>query len=227
MEKIVSIKSNKYLKFILIFFLGLLCIFEKNSYSKPFSVEQTYPQRDILTHIYDLTGGGNWKNYKNWLDDSQSECSWFGVTCDETKNVIMLRLGDNNLSGQIPNEILKLKNLKELDLGGNQQISGTLSDFIVPASEKLLKLERLFLCCMNLSGSIPPEIGNFNKLNTLHLQANKLSGQIPNELLELNNLKELDLGGNKQMLGTLSDFIVPASNRKKFNQIFFDQQKLN
>ncbi|MCP4344044.1 MAG: hypothetical protein GY795_00780 [Desulfobacterales bacterium] len=55
----------------------------------------------------------------------------------------------------------------------------------------------LLLFNNQLSGSIPPELGNLTNLTWLFLYANKLSGAIPPELVNLTNLQQLSLGYNK------------------------------
>ena len=55
----------------------------------------------------------------------------------------------------------------------------------------------LNLTTSDLSGHIPPELGNLSELRTLHLYGNELSGEIPPELGRLENLDTLDLGDNR------------------------------
>ena len=45
----------------------------------------------------------------------------------------------------------------------------------------------------DLSGEIPPELGNLSRLRTLYLDDNALSGEIPPELGSLSNLEALEL----------------------------------
>lgn len=49
----------------------------------------------------------------------------------------------------------------------------------------------------NLTGSIPPELGNLTNLRTLFLHRNMLSGAIPLELAKLTLLETLALSGNR------------------------------
>jgi Leucine-rich repeat (LRR) protein len=53
----------------------------------------------------------------------------------------------------------------------------------------------IMLSC-NLTGRIPPEIGNFSKLELLDLENNKLSGSIPSEIGKLSNLTHFFIAHN-------------------------------
>lgn len=55
---------------------------------------------------------------------------------------------------------------------------------------------RLTLANNNLSGRIPPELGNLVALEKLELSRNRLAGLIPPELGHLASLEELQLSGN-------------------------------
>jgi len=57
-------------------------------------------------------------------------------------------------------------------------------------------ITRIYRDNKNLSGSIPPEIGNLTQLTVLDLSGNHLSGSIPLEIGNLTQLTELDLSGN-------------------------------
>ena len=46
-----------------------------------------------------------------------------------------------------------------------------------------------------LSGNIPPELGNLHDLAHLDLRRNQLRGELPAELLKLSNLSKLELEG--------------------------------
>ena len=84
-----------------------------------------------------------------------------------------------------------------LALGGNQ-----LSGSIPPELGNLANLTWLALYGNQLSGSIPPELGNLTNLTDLNLYGNQLSGSIPPELGNLTNLTGLRLGGN-QLSGSI------------------------
>ncbi|KAE8729168.1 putative LRR receptor-like serine/threonine-protein kinase [Hibiscus syriacus] len=59
----------------------------------------------------------------------------------------------------------------------------------------------------NLSGTLPPTIGNLTNLQLLSLQNNNISGNIPSELGKLSKLENIDLSNNRfegRIPGTLS-----------------------
>ena len=77
-------------------------------------------------------------------------------------------------------------------LSGNQ-LSGT----IPPELGNLAHLESLNLYGNQLSGTIPAELGNLANLEHLDLSGNRLSGEIPAALGNLLSLPRLDLSGNQ------------------------------
>ena len=73
------------------------------------------------------------------------------------------------------------------------QLTGT-----IPAElGSLTNLKTLWLSGNQLSGEIPAELGSLTNLKTLWLSGNQLSGEIPAELGSLTNLKTLWLSGNQ------------------------------
>ena len=72
----------------------------------------------------------------------------------------------------------------------------------VSLDESASRVEELALGRGQLSGSIPPEIGNLSNLTSLYLGFNQLSGSIPRELGNLSNLTWLSLSVN-QLSGSI------------------------
>ena len=70
-----------------------------------------------------------------------------------------------------------MSNLTQLILGSNQ-----LTGSIPPEIGNLTNLEVLWLSDNQLTGSIPPEIGNLTNLIGLRLNDNQLTGIIPDEI---------------------------------------------
>ena len=64
------------------------------------------------------------------------------------------------------------------------------------------RITKLELHDKNLSGPIPPELGNLTSLRTLALTKNRLTGPIPSELSYLTTLEDLALGAN-QLIGPI------------------------
>ena len=96
-----------------------------------------------------------------------------------------------------------------LALGGNQ-----LSGSIPPELGNLANLTWLALYGNQLSGSIPPELGNLTNLTDLNLGGNQLSGSIPPELGNLTNLQRLRLGGN-QLSGSIPPELGNLTNLQR------------
>lgn len=76
-------------------------------------------------------------------------------------------LSDNNISGEIPEEITSLLGLRSLNLSGN-----------------------------HLMGVIPKEIGNMELLESLDLSRNQLSGELPQSMSDLTFLSHLNVSYN-------------------------------
>ncbi|MBH08995.1 MAG: hypothetical protein CMG74_01355 [Candidatus Marinimicrobia bacterium] len=73
--------------------------------------------------------------------------------------------------------VYSVENTTELDLSDND-----LSGSIPPEIGNLTNLTELYLNTNDLSGSIPPEIGNLTNLTYLNLCRNNLTGVIPDEI---------------------------------------------
>ncbi|XP_020080032.1 LRR receptor-like serine/threonine-protein kinase GSO1 [Ananas comosus] len=93
-------------------------------------------------------------------------------------------LSENNLSGQIPKEIVALVLLRSLNLSGNH-LNGMIPELI----GDMHSLESLDLSLNELQGAIPQSLSALTFLNYLNLSYNNLSGRIPtgNQLSTLNN----------------------------------------
>ena len=72
-----------------------------------------------------------------------------------------------------------------------------LTGTIPPEIGNLVNLRELYLYNNQLTGEIPPEIGNLINLESLYLEKNGLTGTIPPEIGQLINLKWLHLSDNQ------------------------------
>ncbi|KAK4754760.1 hypothetical protein SAY87_008517 [Trapa incisa] len=96
----------------------------------------------------------------------------------------LLKLSDNQFTGTIPVELGMLSRLTELQMGGNL-FSGDIPQEI--GSLKSLQIA-LNLSFNNLSGVIPPMLGNLWMLMNILLNNNHLTGPIPASFLSLSSL---------------------------------------
>ncbi|KAI4351082.1 hypothetical protein L6164_005467 [Bauhinia variegata] len=120
------------------------------------------------------------------------------------KQLVVLRLYENKLSGDIPLELGECSGLKGLLLGGNF-FQGS-----IPSSLGSLKsLEFLDLSRNNLSGTIPGELRKLSILKSLNLSFDHLHGEIPTGGV-FSNITGLSLYGNEDLCGRLPEIKLPA-----------------
>ena len=210
-----------------------------------------HPDYEALIALYQSTQGENWTNNEGWLQGAQgTSCDpcnyngapWYGVTCAGNR-VSEIRLGDeftgegNNLTGEIPEELFQLDQLRVLFLDNN-----SLSGNIDSAIHNLNRLESLSLSSNDYSGEILQDWGELDRLTYLVLSRNNftklpqvypsnvqifrasnnlLVDTIPSSLWSSEFLFELDLSGN-ELSGELSEdictsnsiFVVNLSNNR-------------
>lgn len=153
-----------------------------------------------LKAFYESTNGNNWLNQAGW-DEIIRNQPQPPKNCKLTKlqgvklykdRVSFLSLPDNNLVGNIPEEIGKLKSLFNLELENNKLIG-----FIPPEIGNFTKLKILNLSNNQLNGNIPPEIGELCRVEKLNLRNNQLSGDIPAGVIGLKRVESLSLAQNR------------------------------
>eukprot|EP00261_Vitis_vinifera_P036281 XP_019077524.1 PREDICTED: leucine-rich repeat receptor protein kinase EMS1-like [Vitis vinifera] len=109
--------------------------------------------------------------------------------------VVGIDLSDNNLSGELPQEITRLFGLVVLNLSGNH-ISGQIPENI----SMLHQLLSLDLSRNKLSGSIPSSMVSLTFLSYLNLSNNNFSGKIP-FIGQMTTFNELAFVGNPNLCG--------------------------
>ncbi|XP_026444132.1 LRR receptor-like serine/threonine-protein kinase FLS2 [Papaver somniferum] len=127
-----------------------------------------------------------------------------------------LGLEDNLLSGGIPVELGKLKNLQILAVGINR-LQGSIPDSICSCTA----LTGLGLYENKLTGMIPSCIGNLVNLQLLSVYNNTLVGSIPVSIGKLGALQALEVSVN-QLSGVIPSEIGNLSELQQFN-IFQNQ----
>ncbi|XP_059431535.1 MDIS1-interacting receptor like kinase 2-like [Corylus avellana] len=106
-------------------------------------------------------------------------------------NLRIIGMFNNSLEGRILCSLGQLKGLSILRLGMNSL------NFTIPSELGFCaNLTELGLATNSFTGEIPPEISLFTKLKYLYLYSNQLSGSIPYEIGNLKDLIELDLSKN-------------------------------
>ena len=161
-------------------------------------------------HILDIIDGNdNWNTYDydedygrlKYLDLGDFELTNLPQSIGNLSSLEELHLYFNQLTS-VPESIWNLSNLTHLYLGGNQQLTGS----IPPEIGNLTNLYILDLFGTQFTGEIPSEIGNLTNLTFLYLNENQLSGEIPQELGNLINLNYLYLYDN-QLSGEIPEEI--------------------
>ena len=108
------------------------------------------------------------------------------------RNLMVVTLANNSLTGLIPNAIFNSSNIEIISLYLNQ-LSGNLP---LGIGHWLPNLKVLYLWGNSLKGIIPNSISNASKLTELELGANYFYGSIPNTLGNLRHLEKLNLVNN-------------------------------
>ena len=159
-------------------------------------------ERYALLILYFATNGSSWERKNNWLTGKHVS-KWEGVTVSRPsifslkRHVTKLELPFNDLNkGILPRELSLLKELRELDLRGND-IQGVIPNKL----SELKHLKTMDLSMNYIIGKIPTELGLMRSLTELNLMANYLEGPIPRRIGELSKLQLLDvsftyMGGN-------------------------------
>lgn len=161
-----------------------------------------------------------------YVDEEGKDVTWYGVTLNEAGRVVKLKLSSGTVTqewevpeilstmdaltdltfasckvkGDFPEVVYELKNMKNLDLSGND-ITGGLSDKI----GQLQDLEYItMLNNKNFAGTLPAAFFTLKKLFRVNFSNTKIGGEIPAEIVGCESLAEF-MAFNAAFEGELPD----------------------
>lgn len=95
------------------------------------------------------------------------------------------------MRGEFPNKIFQVPTLQELDLYGNEKLTGTLPDFSQNGS-----LRELGLGSTNFTGLLLDSLANLTTLTEIDLSSCNFFGPISSKMENLRDLVYLDFSSN-------------------------------
>ncbi|KAJ9189787.1 hypothetical protein P3X46_001041 [Hevea brasiliensis] len=122
----------------------------------------------------------------------------------KNKPAYRLLLNNNMFNGSFPDELVSSCNdllSFSVNLSANH-ISGEIHDSLYLSCVSMTQFEAAY---NQISGSLPPSIGNLKKLQCLDLRGNRLSGNLPNQLRNLRLVKSILMGSNNVAGGIPSE----------------------
>jgi Leucine-rich repeat (LRR) protein len=205
--------------------------------------EARFRQRYSIVVFYYATGGATWASQTNFLLPGVHECNWtepapvgsplsfenLGVAvCGEQDHILAIQMGQNNLTGYLPEEIGALTRLALISII-DDNLEGPLPSSLfelrdltilavpfnnftgtIPTSiGQLTQLLSIWFQDATFESPIPSEIGLLTDLTHITMATCSLHGSIPESMKMLSNLESLTLSDN-ELTGTLSDSF-PAS----------------
>ncbi|OIV97828.1 hypothetical protein TanjilG_12585 [Lupinus angustifolius] len=168
--------------------------------------------RQILLNFKSSLHYSNSNLFHTW-NETNSACTFTGITCNAVNSVSEINLSDQNLSGLLPlHSICNLQSLQKLELGFNS-FYGRVSQDI----RNCVNLKFLDLGNNGFSGPFP-DISPLNKLQYLFLNQSGFSGTFPwQSLLNMTGLLQLSVGDNPF---DLTPFPNEVLSLKKLNWLY-------
>ena len=145
--------------------------------------------------------------FQTWLQDIDTV---YGEACDFTPDRNVLVGFYNAMDGD------------SWDESGNWLTDQPMGEWYGVGTDNSGRVRWLSLRNNQLTGEIPPELGNLSNLAGLNLDHNQLTGAIPTQLSNLSSLEYLSLGDN-QLTGTIPDEL---GNLSDLSQLHLDHNQL-
>ncbi|KAL7554015.1 hypothetical protein ACHAWF_017357 [Thalassiosira exigua] len=145
-----------------------------------------------------------------WLTHVYLEDNKFNDIVDDTffaesRDLVHLDASNCSFAGFVPGHLFNLSRLEVLDMSNNG-LRGELPAEAM-AGVKDTRLKFLSLHTNNITGSIPPGVGNLVNLTTLDLSTNEFVGEMPEEIQDLPRLQILFLGRNDYTPGPVPTWL--------------------
>lgn len=173
-------------------------------------------ERAALIDLYDSTDGATaWGDTTNWLGAPGTECTWSGVSCNDTgTHVTGLSFDWANLTGALPASLNQLTYLTNLQLADDSPLSG-----VLPPLTRITGLQFININATSINGRLPSLAGLWN-LQAATFQSNQFDGPIP-PFGTLPNLGWFAVSANQ-----LSGRIPPLAGLTGLNGFFVDSNQL-
>jgi hypothetical protein len=124
----------------------------------------------------------------SWYTDAPTNvCTRARVQCNAFGDVTGLIFNNAHLSGTLPNELVGLVHLEQLELYTNTGIHGAIPSTLAG----LISLKSLQLQETSVGGTMPKDLGALTNLEELFVDRTLITGEMPTELCQLRQ-KKLD-----------------------------------
>ncbi|KAG6736956.1 hypothetical protein POTOM_060096 [Populus tomentosa] len=150
------------------------------------------------------------------LDLSYNQLST--VKLEQLTTIMLLKLSNNNLGGQIPTSVFNSSTLEYLYLGGNN-FWGQISDFPLYRRKRWTILD---LSNNHFLGMLPRWLVNSTRLIAVDLSKNHFKGSIPRDFCKLDRLEYLDLSENN-----LSGYIPSCFSPPQITHLHLSENRLS
>ncbi|KAG6634345.1 hypothetical protein CIPAW_12G112100 [Carya illinoinensis] len=204
---------------------------------------------EALRDIFNTLGKKDWRKFSDPCTPSTAgtavmdavNCSNCVINGSESYRVVGIFLKRQNLTGTLPQDLVKLPCLQVLDLAGNY-LNGsipsawgsmrqlvTISLYVnrvtgsIPRDLANIRTLRSLTVAFNkLYGNLPPELGTMSSLETLSLSSNNFTGELPPSFANLTSLQDFEISDN-QFSGQIPDYI---QNWKNLTRLFIQASGL-
>lgn len=105
-------------------------------------------ERSTLIRMYLNDAGDNWNEKSGWMS-SDDHCSWYGIACTETSNVLEINMEGNQLIGPFPTDLSNFNNLANLNTASNVLTGSVPSDVCTRSEAGSLFISGDSLNCPN------------------------------------------------------------------------------